>query len=263
VTWPWRELEGLLAAGKALLPAAMSGSPAAMVEVAVRAAGDRLLGRQVTMRVGDSDVTLTPVELDTKLDNVGLALGQVPRIHVVAQDVAWPGTPVRRLAVTCSEVRFQSLPTPSAVAGSVEVEITVAAEVVRAKVLELQPNLIVDIGDDAVMRVRWAARRAWGHLEVEPIVVGEGVLLAPKVLQIAKTRWRAVERVKPTLVEIPDLPRGLRLTEVELREGELVLRGEAERWHEKIPLTDLLGWLASAAATLTLPKFPGRDNVSE
>ncbi|MET0237103.1 MAG: hypothetical protein ABW224_20810 [Kibdelosporangium sp.] len=263
MTWPWRELEGLLAAGKALLPAAMSGSPAAMLEAAVRTAGDRVIGRQLTMRVGDSDVTLTPVELDTVLDNVGLALGQVPRIHVVAEDVAWPGTPLRRMAITCSEVRFQSVPSPSAVAGSVEVEITVAADVVRAKILELQPNLIVDIGDDAVMRVRWAARRNWGHLEVEPIVVAEGVLLAPRVLQIARTRWRSVERMRPTVVEIPDLPRGLRLTEVELGEGELILRGEAERWHEKIPLTDLLGWLATAATTFTLPRFPGRENAEE
>jgi hypothetical protein len=261
VTWPWRELEGLLAAGKALLPAAMSGSPAALLETAIRTAGERMVGRQLTMRVGGSDVTLTPTKLDTELATAGLALGQVARIHVVARDVAWPGTPVREITITCADVRFQSLPMPSVRAKSVVVEIVVAAEVVRAKVAELQPNLVVDIGDDAVMRVRWAPRRTWGHLEVEPVVAEEGVLLMPRILQIARTRWRAVERMRPTVVEIPDLPRGLALTEVELRPGELVMRGEAAGWHERIPLTDLIGWLATAATTLTLPQFPGRDNV--
>jgi hypothetical protein len=83
-----------------------------------------------------------------------------------------------------------------------------------------------------------------------------GLILAPQVLQVAGMRFSAVRRMQPTIVEVPDLPRGLRLTAVEPGPGELVLRGEAERWRENIPLTDLLGWLATAAATLTLPRFP-------
>jgi hypothetical protein len=144
------------------------------------------------------------------------------------------------------------------VAGSVELEITVSADVVRAKVAEIEPNLVVDIGDDSVVRVRWARQPGWGHLEVEPVLDAEqGLVLAPQVLQVAGMRFGAVRRMRPTVVEVPDLPRGLRLTAVEPGPGELVLRGEAERWRERIPLTDLLGWLATAASTLTLPRFPG------
>lgn len=258
MTWPWRELEGLFAAGKALVS---SGSPAAVLEAAARAAGDRVIGRELTMRVGDADVTLTPVEIDTELDTVGLALGQVPGLRIVAADVAWPGTPVDLLAITATDLQFQSLPTPSVLAHAVSVEITLAADVVKAKVAELQPDLIVDIGADSVMRVKWAPRRNWGHIEVEPVVVEDKVLLKPQVLQLKTMRFRSAERLRPTVIEIPDLPRGLRLTDVELGASRLVLRGEAERWHEKIPLTDLLTWLATAAATFTLPQFPGRDNV--
>ncbi|RSM90534.1 hypothetical protein DMH04_03450 [Kibdelosporangium aridum] len=260
MTWPWRELEGLFAAGKALMS---SGSPAAVLQAAVRAAGDRVIGRELTMRVGDADVTLTPVEIDTELDTVGLALGQVPSVRIVAVDVAWPGTPVQQLAIIASKVQFQSLPSPNVRADEVSVEITLAADVVKAKVAELQPDLVVDIGEDAVMRVKWAPRRTWGHIEVEPAVVGDCVHLKPKVLQLRTMRFRSAEKLRPTVIEIPDLPRGLRLTEVELGASKLVLRGEAERWHEKIPLTDLLTWLATAAATFTLPQFPGRDNVNE
>ncbi|ONI82819.1 hypothetical protein ALI144C_17245 [Actinosynnema sp. ALI-1.44] len=257
MTWPWRELEGLLAAGKALV----SGSPAAVLQAAVRAAGDRVVGRELTVRVGDADVTLTPVEIDAEVDPVGLALGQVPGVWFLARDVAWPGTPVHRLAITASDLRFQSLPSPSVMAGDVDVAITLTADVVRAKVAEVQPDLVVDIDHDSVMRVRWARRRTWGHLEVEPVVVEQGVHLRPKALQLGSMRVRGVERLRPALVEIPDLPRGLRLTGIDLGAGELVLRGQAERWHEKIPLTDLLTWLATTAATLTLPQFPGRDNA--
>jgi hypothetical protein len=256
VTWPWRDLENLLAAGKALLPG-LPGSPAAMVQVALRVAAARVVGRRVTMRVGTSEVALTLVEIDTELDTVGLALGQVPHVRIVAEDVTWPDAPLTRLAVLCSDVRFQSLPVPSVVAGSVELEITVSASVVRAKVAELRPNIVMDIGDDSVVRVRWVRRPTWGHLEVEPVLdSSQGLILAPQVLQVAGLRFGAVRRMQPTVVEIPDLPRGLRLTAVEPGAGELVLRGQAERWRERIPLTDLLSWLTTAAATLTLPRFP-------
>ncbi|TCO44252.1 LmeA family phospholipid-binding protein [Actinocrispum wychmicini] len=257
MTWPWRELEGLLAVGKALLPG-LANSPAAVLQMAVRVAGDRVVGRRVTMRVGEHDVELTPVEIDTDLDTVGLALGQVPHVKIVAEDVTWPDAPLTRLSLVCADVRFQSLPVPSVVAGSVALEITVSADVVRAKVAELQPKLVMDIGADSVVRVRWARRPSWGHLEVEPVLdPTQGLVLAPQVLQVAGLRFGAVRRMQPTVVEIPDLPRGLRLTAVEPGPGELVLRGEAERWRENIPLTDLLTWLATAAATLTLPRFPG------
>ena len=255
MTWPWRELEGLLAAGKALV----SGSPAAASQAAVRAAADRVVGRELTMRVGDADVTLTPTEIDAEIDPVGLALGQVPRVRIAARDVTWPGTPVHELAIVADDLRFQSIPSPSVLVGDVDVRITLTADVVKAKVAEVQPNLVVDIGDDSVMRVRWAPRRTWGHLEVEPVVVDQGVHLCPKVLQLGGMRLRAVERLRPTVVELPDLPRGLRLTGVELGAGHLVLRGETEQWHQRIPLTELLTWLATTAATFTLPQFPGRD----
>ncbi|MEV4318987.1 LmeA family phospholipid-binding protein [Actinocrispum sp. NPDC049592] len=251
---PW--LEGLFTMGKALLPG-LANSPAAMLQMAVRAAGDRVIGKRLTMRAGDADVELTPVVLDTELDTVGLALGQVPHIRIVAEDVTWPSAPLSRLAITCENVRIQSLPVPSVVAGSVDLEITVSADVVRAKVAELQPNLVVDIGEDSVVRLRWAKHPSWGHLEVEPTLdPAAGLILAPQVLQAAGMRFSAVRRLQPTVVEVPDLPRGLRLTAVEPGPGELVLRGEAERWRETIPITEVITWLATAAATLTLPRFP-------
>lgn len=258
MTWPWRELEGLFAVGKALLPG-LANSPAAVLQLAVRAAGERVTGRRLTMRVGEHEVQLTPVEIDTELDTVGLALGQVPHVRIVAEDVTWPDAPLTRLAIVCDDLRFQSLPVPSVVAGSVHVEVTVSAEVVRAKVAELQPKLIMDIGPDSVVRVRWARRPTWGHLEVEPVLdPTHGLILAPQVLQVAGLRFGAVRRMQPTVVEIPDLPGGLRLTAVEPGPAEVVLRGEAERWQENVPVTDLLAWLATATATLTLPRFPGR-----
>jgi hypothetical protein len=254
VSQPW--LESLFAAGKALLPG-LANSPAAVLQMALRAAGDRVIGRRVTMRVGDAEVAMTPVELETELDTVGLAMGHVPHIRIVVQDVTWPSAPLTRLAIVCGKVQFQSLPVPSVVAGSVDLEITVSADVVREKVAELEPNLIIDIGQDSVVRVRWAKHPRWGHLEVEPTLDhSTGLILAPQVLQVAGMRFSAVRRMQPTVVEVPDLPRGLRLTAVEPGPGELVLRGEAERWRENIPLTDLLSWLATAAATLKLPRFP-------
>jgi hypothetical protein len=243
VNWPWRELEGLLAG----LPALPAG-PAAMLELAVRTAGNRVLGRRLTMRVGESDVSLTPVELDIRLETLGIALGQVGHVRITAEDVTWPDAPLRRLAVFCDDVRLSSLPTPSVVAGTVEVVITVTAEVVRAKAAEAQPNLDVDIGPDGIVRVSWARKPHWGNVEVEASVEEAGVVLTPKVLTVGGHKFGAVRRLRPTVLEVPDLPRGLRLIAVQPGPGELVLRGVTERWRERIPVTEVLSWLTTTVA---------------
>jgi hypothetical protein len=49
---------------------------------------------------------------------------------------------------------------------------------------------------------------------------------------------------------------------VEPRHDELVLHTVAEEWPERlsrIPLTDLLSWLTTAAMTLTLPNLGARS----
>jgi hypothetical protein len=93
---------------------------------------------------------------------------------------------------------------------------------------------------------------------VEP----EAVVLTPTTLHIGRWKFRAPKRIRPIVLALPELPKGLRLTGVRAVEGELVLNTVADEWPERlarIPLGDLLSWLTTAALTLTLPRLGTRS----
>ncbi|WP_158886892.1 hypothetical protein [Amycolatopsis anabasis] len=235
-------------------------TPAAMLQTAVRTAGDRMLGRRLTVRAGEADVEMTLAELDFRVSSVGLGQAQMGDVRLVFEDIAVPDTPLDRLVLVCRDVEVRSLPSPVLVAASVEVAVTVSAEVLADRIAEVRPDVLVEVGTDRIVRVRSARRPHWGALHVEPDVGADGVSLRPVAVQFGGVRIRLPRRLRPISVTVPDLPRGLRLTGVEPGEGELVVYGLADRWRERlssIPLGTLVGWLTTAATTLTVPRLGG------
>ncbi|MEC3977363.1 LmeA family phospholipid-binding protein [Amycolatopsis sp. H20-H5] len=253
---PWPELSGLAAAGRALLPGVPT-SPAA----ALRMVTERLIGRRITAKVGEHDVAFTLTELDYRADSLRLATGKVGDVRIVAEDIDWPDTPLRRITVLARDVRLKSLPSPSATPASVGIDIAVAGDVLRERMAEARPDLVVTAGEDGLIWVRWARRAHWGHLTLEPRVDHSAIVLLPRTLHVRGRRFRAPARLKPILLPLPELPPGLRLTGVEPRADELLLHTVADEWPERlsrIPLTDLLSWATTAALTLTLPRLGSR-----
>src|ERR1700730_8606895 len=48
-----------------------------------------LVGKEVTVRIGDRDVVLTVTELDSALEPQGLAVGQLGDVRLAARDIRW------------------------------------------------------------------------------------------------------------------------------------------------------------------------------
>ena len=48
-----------------------------------------LIGKRVTVRMGDRDLMLTVTEFDSELEPRGLAVGQLGEVRVVAGDIEW------------------------------------------------------------------------------------------------------------------------------------------------------------------------------
>lgn len=263
---PFPELAGLAAAGRSLLPN-VPVTPAALL----RTVTEQLVGRRLTAKVGDGEVALTLTELDYPADSLRLATGRIGDVLIVAEDVDWPepvgedgersSIPLRRVTVLAEDVRLRSLPTPTATPARVEIEITVAAEVLRDRVAAVRPGIEVTPGEDGLLQIRWAKHPEWGHLTLEAIVEDDAVVLVPRNLHVRRRPFRAPRRFRPIVLPLPELPPGIRLATVEPRQGELVLHTVAEEWPERlsrVPLTDLLSWLTTAAMTLTLPKLGTR-----
>jgi hypothetical protein len=169
--------------------------------------------------------------------------------------------PLRRVVVLAKDVRLRSLPTPSVIPAEVGLEIFVDGDVVRERVAAVRPGIVATPHHDG-LRLRWTRHPGWGHLPLEPTVEPEAVVLTPTTLHIGRWKFRAPKRIRPIVLALPELPKGLRLTGVRAAEGELVLNTVADEWPERlarIPLGDLLSWLTTAALTLTLPRLGTRS----
>ncbi len=267
---PWPELAGLAAAGRSLLPN-VPVTPAALA----RTVTEQLVGRRLTAKVGGHEVGLTLAELDYPADSLRLATGRIGDVRIVAEDVDWPepeadgdadgepGTiPLRRVTVLAEDVRLRSLPTPAAKPARVQLAIAVSADVFQDRVAKARPGIVATPADGGLLQIHWAKRPHWGHLTLRPQVVDDGVVLVPQTLHIGRKQLRPPHRFQPIVLPLPELPPGLKLTKVEPRHDELVLHTVAEEWPDRlsrIPLTDLLSWLTTAAMTLTLPKLGARS----
>ncbi|WP_406641821.1 hypothetical protein [Amycolatopsis sp. WGS_07] len=169
--------------------------------------------------------------------------------------------PLRRVTVLASDVRLRGLPSPAVIPGSVELEIEVSGTVVRDRVAAARPDLIATPHAEG-FRVRWRKHPHWGHLTLVAGIEDDAVVLTPAALHIGRWTRHPPKRIRPIVLPLPDLPKGLRLTGIRPGEDELALTIAADEWPgrlARIPLPDLLSWLTTAAMTLTLPGFGSRS----
>ncbi|WP_235079521.1 DUF2993 domain-containing protein [Amycolatopsis orientalis] len=133
--------------------------------------------------------------------------------------------------------------------------------VVRDRVAAARPDLIATPHPEG-FRVHWRKRPHWGHLTLVADIEDEAIVLTPAALHLGRWTRRPPKRIRPIVLPLPDLPKGLRLTGIRPGEDKLALTIAADEWPgrlARIPLPDLLTWLTTAAMTLTLPGFGSRS----
>jgi hypothetical protein len=221
--------------------------------------GPDLVGRRLTAHTGDHEVEFTLTEVEYETDSLRLAIGRLGDVRIVAEDITWPESPLKRLTVVARDVRLRSLPTPAASPASVEIQIAVSAEVVRARIAGPRPGVLAEPAEDGMLNLRWARRPRWGYAQFEPTVDDSGIVLRPHALRFAGNRFPLP--IRPVTLPLPALPAGLRLRDLEPRADELILHTVAEQWPERlssVPLSELVSWLTAAALTMTIPRFAPR-----
>lgn len=205
-------------------------------------------------------------ELSTSRRNSGRAsTGREagPATRQTAESPAQPDVdriPLRRVTALAKDVRLRGLPSPAVIPGSVELEIEVSGTVVRDRVAAARPDLIATPHPEG-FRVRWRKHPHWGYLTLAADIEDDAVVLTPTALRLGRWTRRPPKRIRPIVLPLPDLPKGLRLTGIRPGEDELALTIAADEWPgrlARIPLPDMLSWLTAAAMTLTLPGFGSR-----
>ena len=222
-----------------------------------------LIGKRVTIRMGDTDVVLTVTELDAELEPRALAVGQLGEVRVAACEIEWDQNRLQRAVAVLHNVHIRPGVPPVVVAAPAELSSTLPAEIFDDVLHQAVPQLRAQLCEDGSARLRWARRPDWGSLEVEAEVVGSTLWLRPRALRRGHRRWKLPARTPARPLPLPDLPHGLLVTGVSLGSDSLQLNALLPEWRMELPLKyleDLISRLSQGALSFAWPSLFGSSD---
>jgi hypothetical protein len=223
-----------------------------------------LIGKRVTIRMGEVDVTLTVTELDSELDSRGLAVGQLGEVRVAACDIEWGQHVRQRLShavAVLRNVHIRPGVPPVVIAAPVELSTALPAEIFDDMLRQAVPQLDAQLNADRTARLHWARRPGWVSLEVGIDVVGTTLWIRPRALVTGLTRqrrWKLPKRTPARPVPLPDLPHGLLVTGVGLEVDSLQISALLPEWRMDLPLRhleDVISQLSQGALSFAWPSL--------
>jgi hypothetical protein len=217
-----------------------------------------LVGRQLTVRIGDHDVTLTVTELESELDPQGLAVGQLGEVRVAARDITWDENRLQSAVAVLRNVHIRPGVPPLVVAAPAELSSELPKDVFDDLLEQVAPQLRSGLGEDGTARLHWARRPGWGGLEIDADVTGTTLWLRPRAFVTGQRRWKLPVRTPAYQVPLPELPHGLMITGVELASDTLRISGLLPEWRMELPmraLEDLITQLSQGALSFSWPSL--------
>ncbi len=218
-----------------------------------------LVGKRVTVRMGDHDVTLTVTALDSELEPGGLTVGQLGEIRVAASDIEWSDQKLQRAEAVLRNVHIRPGVPPLVIAAPVDLSTEVPAKVFDDLLQQAAPRLHTQLTEDSTAQLHWARRPGLGSLEVEVDVIGTTLWVRPRALRTGRhRRWKLPGRTPAHPVPLPDLPHGLLITEVTLGTDSLQISGLLPEWRMDLPLRhleDVISQLSQGALSFAWPSL--------
>lgn len=219
-----------------------------------------VVGRTLTVRSNGNELTGTVTEFDFRIEIRGLAIGQLGDALLVAENVTWREYRFVEAMAVLNNVHFLPGATSLMMAAPVELSLKLPVEVLEELVEHASPQFIAHIDDDGVVRMRWARRPRWGHLEVDIRIVGTALWLQPRALVIGARRMGLPARLPIYPIELPDLPNGLLITKVDVRPSCVLIYGLLPEWQMDLPLSrleDIVTQLSGRTGILNLARSAG------
>jgi len=255
---PFRPLDllGSLWSSAAAIPPVSSGAAVAY-RTLFMTLRRLVVGRNLTVRLDDGDLTLTVTEFDSRLDVRRLAVGQLNDVRIVAKDIRWDGNRLDHAIVNLHNVHVQPGTSPVVVAAPIDLSIELPASVLEDLFRFAMPRLSGEVGADGIARLRWARRPTRGNLEVEVALDGSTLWLKPRGLVLGQQRWNLPGRLRAYPVRLPQLPHGLVLTDISFGPGLMRLTGTLPEWRMDVARTqmeEILTQLSSVGRTLNLTR---------
>ena len=217
-----------------------------------------VVGRELSVRLDEGDITLTVTEFDSKLDVRGLAVGQLSDVRLAARDIRWDNNRLDRATAVLHNVHLRPAAPPVLVAAPVDLSVEFPADALDDLFRLAAPRLAGEIGPDGIARLRLARRPGLGHLEIDAVLDGSTLWLHPRGLILSRKRFRLPDRTPRYRVMLPELPHGLVLTDISIEPDKLCLSGTLDEWRIDVPrarLEDVINQLSVVGRPLNLTRF--------
>jgi hypothetical protein len=240
------------AALRGLVPTGSTATPVEALWALFGTAVRRLTGRRVTVP-GTGGLALHIEALQVRPDPLGLTLGQFGDVRLVARDVEWRDWVCARVVVSLRNLHLRPPPAAAVVTAPVDVEIVLSSTIVAARLAAVRPGAAFETarqGGAAEALLRWKAHPRWGALVIVPEVTATALHLRPVGARLGRLHCALPGWLPPLRIRLPALPRDLRLRDVVVGAGEIVLHLVADEWRERLPGTRVAAvarWLEQLA----------------
>ena len=255
---PLRPLELLSSLWSAAAMAPVNGGAATAYRTLFMTMRRLVLGRRVTVRLDDGDLTMTVAEFDSRLDVRGLSVGQLNDVTLVAHGIRWRTSSFDRASVVLHNVHVKPAITPVLVAAPVEMTLDVPTTSLDELFRSVAPRLHGEIGADGVARLRMARRPHIGHVEVAARVDGSTLWLTPRGVRIGRSCWQLPTRTPSYPVQLPEFTHGLQLTGISFAPGVVRVTATLPHWRAELPrkrLEDIITQLTVSGVVLNLSRL--------
>lgn len=189
-----------------------------------------VVGRRVTVRLADGDLTMTVTAFDSRLDARGLAVGQLNDVTAKAEDIRWRASRFDAATVKAHNVHFKPGAPPVLIAAPVDVTLDLPASALDTLFRTAAPRLSAAVGPDGVARLRLAKRPRLGHVEVEARLDGTTLWLTARRLSVGTRRWRLPASTPRYPVQLPEMAHDLQLTAISFAPGVVQVSGRMPEW---------------------------------
>ncbi|WP_197381512.1 hypothetical protein [Mycolicibacterium mengxianglii] len=182
-----------------------------------------VVGRRVTVPADGGAITMTVSQVESR-----------PDIRITATDITWRGSTFERASAVLCNVQVRPGAPPTVAAAPVHLTLDVPTPALDDLFLTLAPRFAGGIGEDAVGRIRLARRPGLGHVEVDAELDDTTVVVTPRALTLGGRRWPLPPRTPGCRIPLPELPRGVQVTDVHFEPGLLRLSATLPRWRTAI-----------------------------
>jgi hypothetical protein len=209
-------------------------------------AASRLVDRPLTIRTGDTDISLVLRVLQFEQPPIGLMIGQLGNVVLEAEDVTIAGFHISHLRLDVRNLHVQTrVPTPAVVAAPIKVRAVIDQRVIAEVVATRTDRVWIDLRADGVARASLAGRRGWGHVDLVPRMDGRTLVLDPSNVAVRRRESASVARRLPPLrVALSSSFPEAHVTDVAIESGCVVVSGVYEEWRRPMApmqFEDLLG----------------------